>query len=57
MRRRREARAAPYLFLLPAGLLFSLFIVLPVGYAIFLSLRRAQVEGGFIGKQVEGLGG
>ena len=53
MRRRREARAAPYLFLLPAGVLFTLFILLPVAYAIWLSLRQQQVEGGFIGRQVE----
>ena len=53
-RSRRVPRAAPYLYLLPAATLFTLFIVLPVGYAIFLSLRRAKVEGGFIGRQIEG---
>jgi multiple sugar transport system permease protein len=53
VKRRREARGAPYLFLLPAGVLFTLFILMPIAYAIWLSLRRQQVEGGFIGRQVE----
>jgi multiple sugar transport system permease protein len=53
VRRRREAQGAPYLFLLPAGALFTLFILTPIVYAIWLSLRREQVEGGFIGRQVE----
>jgi multiple sugar transport system permease protein len=52
-RARRRPRAAPYLFLLPAGILFALFVVLPAGYAIVLSLRRTKVEGGIIGQQVE----
>jgi multiple sugar transport system permease protein len=52
-RARRRPRAAPYLFLAPAGILFALFVLLPAGYAILLSLRRTQVEGGIIGQQVE----
>jgi multiple sugar transport system permease protein len=56
-RRRRRAgrrpRAAPFLFLAPAAILFVLFVLLPAGYAILLSLRRTQVEGGIIGQQVE----
>ena len=52
-RARRRPRAAPYLFLAPAGILFALFILLPAGYAIVLSLRRTKVEGGIIGQQVE----
>jgi multiple sugar transport system permease protein len=52
-RARRRPRAAPYLFLAPAGILFVLFILVPAGYAIVLSLRRTQVEGGIIGQQVE----
>jgi multiple sugar transport system permease protein len=52
-RARRQPRAAPYLFLAPAGILFALFLLLPAGYAIVLSLRRTQVEGGIIGRQVE----
>jgi multiple sugar transport system permease protein len=52
-RARRRPRAAPYLFLAPAGILFILFVLLPAGYAILLSLRRTKVEGGIIGQQVE----
>ncbi len=52
-RARRRPRAAPYLFLAPAGILFVLFILLPAGYAVMLSLRRTKVEGGIIGQQVE----
>ena len=52
-RARRRPRSAPYLFLAPAAILFVLFIVLPAGYAIVLSLRRTKVEGGIIGQQVE----
>jgi multiple sugar transport system permease protein len=52
-RARRQSRAAPYLFLAPAGLLFLLFILLPVGYAIVLSLRANKVQGGIIGQSAE----
>jgi multiple sugar transport system permease protein len=52
-RARRRPRAAPYLFLAPAGILFVLLILVPAGYAIVLSLRRTKVEGGIIGQQVE----
>lgn len=38
-------RRAPYLFLLPAAVLFVLFFALPVGYAIHLSLRTVEVRG------------
>jgi multiple sugar transport system permease protein len=56
-RRRRGGRrgpaAAPYLFMAPAGILFVLFLLLPIGYALYLSLRRAKVQGGIIGSRVE----
>jgi multiple sugar transport system permease protein len=52
-RARRRPRAAPFLFLAPAAILFVLFLLLPAGYAILLSLRRTKVEGGIIGQQVE----
>jgi multiple sugar transport system permease protein len=52
-RARRQSRVAPYLFLAPAGLLFLLFILLPVGYAIVLSLRANKVQGGIIGQSAE----
>ncbi|GAA5035488.1 carbohydrate ABC transporter permease [Streptomyces siamensis] len=42
---RERARSAPYLFLLPATVLFVLFFALPMGYAIWLSLHKVQVKG------------
>ncbi|WP_344365021.1 sugar ABC transporter permease [Streptomyces gobitricini] len=42
---RGRVRSAPYLFLLPAGLLFAVFFALPIGYAIWLSLHRIEVKG------------
>ncbi|MFD0370436.1 carbohydrate ABC transporter permease [Streptomyces sp. NPDC059071] len=47
---RRRARSAPYLFVLPAALLFALFFALPIGYAIWLSLHKAEVKGLGLGK-------
>ncbi len=38
-------RATPYLFLSPAIALFAAFILVPIGYTAYLSLRRVQVEG------------
>ncbi|MGP4113802.1 carbohydrate ABC transporter permease [Streptomyces sp. 4N509B] len=38
-------RRAPYLFLVPAAVLFALFFALPIGYALYLSLRRTEVQG------------
>ncbi|TDC72116.1 carbohydrate ABC transporter permease [Streptomyces hainanensis] len=49
MTRRRSAygarRRAPYAFLAPAVVLFLLFFALPIGYAIWLSLHRIEVQG------------
>ncbi|MEV0564921.1 sugar ABC transporter permease [Dactylosporangium sp. NPDC050588] len=46
---RRSARTAPsrvpYAFLTPAIGLFALFMVAPIGYTVYLSLRRVQVSG------------
>ncbi|MER7953045.1 sugar ABC transporter permease [Streptomyces sp. NPDC096079] len=39
-RRRRRGRAAPYLFVLPAVLLFAVFKLYPVGRSFLLSLHR-----------------
>src|SRR5947209_17804043 len=41
--RRREL--TPYLFILPFGLLFLLFFIAPIFYAIYESLFRAQRSG------------
>jgi multiple sugar transport system permease protein len=35
----------PYAFLTPAIVLFVLFLVLPIGYTVYLSLRRVHVSG------------
>ncbi|OXM59190.1 ABC transporter permease [Amycolatopsis vastitatis] len=42
---RAPRRIAPYGFLAPAIVLFTLFFALPIGYAIYLSLRTAHVKG------------
>ncbi|MGW0391248.1 carbohydrate ABC transporter permease [Streptomyces sp. NPDC003042] len=47
---RYRAKAAPYGFLLPAAVLFLLFFALPIGYALWLSLRKAEVQGLGLGK-------
>ncbi|GGU21532.1 ABC transporter permease [Streptomyces lavendofoliae] len=47
---RRRVRNAPYLFLLPAGLLFAVFFALPIGYAVWLSLHRIEVKGLGLGR-------
>jgi multiple sugar transport system permease protein len=40
----------PYLFLAPAVILFSLFIVLPIGYAVYLSFQKVKISGLGLGK-------
>ncbi len=47
-RRRRplRPRAAPALFLAPAAVLFVLFLLVPIGYAVYLSLQGQRVRGG-----------
>lgn len=50
--RRRDStrpRLAPWLFLSPAIVLFVLFLVIPMGYAIYLSFVALRVEGGAFG--------
>ncbi|WP_214107731.1 carbohydrate ABC transporter permease [Acrocarpospora catenulata] len=42
--------AAPYLFLTPAIVLFTLFLALPIGYTVYLSLRRTKVSGLGLGR-------
>jgi multiple sugar transport system permease protein len=42
---RARARSAPFVFLVPATLLFALFFALPIGYAIYLSFRKVHVSG------------
>jgi multiple sugar transport system permease protein len=52
-RARRTSRVAPFLFLAPAGVLFILLILVPIGYAILLSLEQRKVQGGIIGRSQE----
>ncbi|MWV51339.1 ABC transporter permease subunit (plasmid) [Rathayibacter sp. VKM Ac-2803] len=46
--RRRRGRAAPYLFLLPALVLFVVFMVVPIIYATWLSFQTYRLQGGGI---------
>jgi multiple sugar transport system permease protein len=43
-------RSAPYLFLTPAIVLFTLFLAVPIGYTVYLAMRRTQVSGLGLGK-------
>ncbi|MFF5896656.1 carbohydrate ABC transporter permease [Streptomyces argenteolus] len=43
-------KSAPYVFLVPATVLFLLFFALPIGYAVHLSFRRTEVRGLGLGK-------
>ncbi len=38
-------RTAPYVFVAPAVVLFTLSIAIPIGYAVYLSLRTVKVSG------------
>ena len=49
-RRGTGARTVPYLFLAPAIVLFTLFLLAPIGYAIYLSFRRVKVSGLGLGR-------
>ncbi|MFI7440741.1 carbohydrate ABC transporter permease [Nonomuraea indica] len=50
MRPRRRGGLAPYVFLAPAMTLFALFMVVPIGYTVYLSLHRTKVSGLGLGK-------
>src|SRR5260221_6846386 len=41
----RTRAVAPYLFLLPFGLLFTLFFIVPIIYALYQSLFQSQRNG------------
>ncbi|MFD3499047.1 carbohydrate ABC transporter permease [Streptomyces sp. NPDC058676] len=49
-RRRGRGRSAPYWFLTPTLVLFAAFTVVPIGYAIWLSLHKVKVKGIGLGK-------
>lgn len=42
----RRARMAPYLFLAPFACVFAGFLVVPLGYALYLSLFQSRLVGG-----------
>jgi multiple sugar transport system permease protein len=42
-------RLAPWVFLSPAVVLFTLFLLIPIGYAIYLSFVQLKVDGGAFG--------
>ncbi|WP_432485392.1 carbohydrate ABC transporter permease [Kineococcus esterisolvens] len=42
---RRRRNTAPYLFMAPGLVLFVAFLLIPVGYAVYLSLRGLRVSG------------
>lgn len=48
-----RGRAAPWLFLAPALVLFALFFALPIAYAVVLSFRTERVRGPGVGRRVE----
>ncbi|MFP7761716.1 carbohydrate ABC transporter permease [Marisediminicola sp. LYQ85] len=53
-RRRRNStrpRLAPWAFLAPAVALFTLFLLVPIGYAVFLSFVQLKVQGGAFGRR------
>lgn len=42
---------APWAFLSPAAILFVLFLIIPIGYALYLSFTQLKVAGGAFGKK------
>lgn len=53
-RRGRGVKSAPYLFMLPAMALFVAFLLLPIVYAGWLSLRASRrTGGGILGQRTE----
>jgi multiple sugar transport system permease protein len=52
-RRPRRRQLAPYLFTAPAVVLYVTFMLIPVGYAIWLSLRAYRIEGALLGRKTE----
>jgi multiple sugar transport system permease protein len=48
-----QQKRAPYLMAAPAVILFTVFIVVPIGYAIWLSLHAMRVRGAGFGIRTE----
>jgi multiple sugar transport system permease protein len=49
-RSRPGRRAVPYIFLAPAIVLFTLTVLVPIGYTVYLSLHRSKVSGSGLGR-------
>ncbi|GAA2869244.1 sugar ABC transporter permease [Streptosporangium fragile] len=52
-RRRRASAVAPYVMTAPAVALFVVFILVPIGYAVWLSLHAMRVRGAGLGIRTE----
>lgn len=52
-RRRRRGLKAPYFFIAPGLILFTLFLLIPIVYSIYLSLFSEKVSSGVIGAERE----
>lgn len=50
---RRRGGSAPYVLLAPAVVLLVVFLVVPIGYTIWLSVRASRVTGGGLGLRKE----
>lgn len=49
--RPRRWQSAPYLFIAPGLILFTLFLLIPIGYSIYLSFFTNRVSSGVIGAE------
>lgn len=52
-RRGRRRSVTPYTFLAPALILYIVFMIIPMIYAIWLSFRAYRVEGGVFGRRTD----
>ncbi|SNT63985.1 multiple sugar transport system permease protein [Asanoa hainanensis] len=50
---RRRGGSAPFVLVAPAVVLLVTFLLVPIGYTVYLSLRAARVTGGGLGRRVE----
>ncbi|MFZ4894373.1 ABC transporter permease subunit [Plantibacter sp. Mn2098] len=50
-RRGKRGQPAPYLFIAPGLILFTLFLLIPIGYSIYLSFFTNRVSSGVIGAE------
>jgi multiple sugar transport system permease protein len=57
VRARRTTGTAPYVLVAPAVALLVVFLLVPIGYTVWLSLRASRVTDGGIGPRVEAFSG